>query len=154
MNEIDISRQEFRRSLRPVEDMSWVKMEIENIQGNGTDWIAILKDKDDRYVKMGVTASQITHMVPGMRGLSGRMLFATPYQLIDRLAQAFGARSVCAILDCNLDKIVAGRVELKKADGEVFFLRMAGGDALAYAVLMGIPIYMVEDLVNFLTERN
>lgn len=153
MREIQISKAAFRESLRPLEDAAWVKMDIDSIQGNNIDWIATLKDEGERSVKIQVTPSQVTHIVPGMKGLSDRMLFATPYQLIDRLAQAFGARSVCVVLDTNLDKIVAGRVELKKSNGELFFLRMSAGDALAYAMLMGIPIYMVESLVRFLCER-
>ena len=99
-----------------------------------------------------VTPSQVSYIVPGLKGLSDRMLFATPYQLIDRVAQAFGAHGVCIVLDTNLDRIVAGRVELRKMDGEIFFLRMSAGDAIAYAMLMGIPIYMIESLLAFLSD--
>ena len=153
MDDVRISKQKFRESLRPLHDAAWVKMDIESVQGSGLDWVAILKDEKKRTVKIQVTPSQVTHMVPGMKGLSEKLLFASPYQITDRLAQAFGAHSVCVIMDTSLDRIVAGKVELKKIDGERFYLRMAGGDALAYAALMGLPIYMIEDLVAFLSEK-
>ena len=154
MNEVNISKDAFRESLRPLEDATWVKIEIDSVQGSGIDWIVTLKDEGKRVIKIQVTPSQVTHLVPGMKGLSERMLFATPYQMIDRVAQAFGAHSMCVILDTNLDRIVAARVELKKADGEIFFLRMAAGDALAYASLLGLPIYIIESLISYLSERS
>ena len=113
MNEVNISKRAFRASLRPLEDAAWVRVEIDSVQGSGIDWSVILRDGDTRTIKVQATASQVTHLIPGLKGLSDRMLFATPYQMIDRVAQAFGAHSRCVILDSNLDRIVAGRIELK-----------------------------------------
>jgi hypothetical protein len=153
MRDDQISMSEFRKKMRPIGDAAWVDMSIKAINGNQLDWVATLADDDGRAVKVQISPSQATHIIPGLKGMASKMLFATPYQTIDRLANAFGAHSICVVLDTNLDRIVGGRVELMKLDGETFFLRMAAGDALAYATLMGLKVYMTEGLVEFLSDE-
>ena len=153
MRDVLVSKEEFRKSLRPLNDAKWVEITIDSIHGNQLDWQAVLKTGDGRTIRVQITPSQATYIVPGIKGLSDRMLFATPYQTIDRLAQAFSAHSTCVVLDTNIDRIVGGRAELRKIDGEIIYLTMAAGDALAYAALLGLPVYMVERLVDYLSDR-
>lgn len=148
-----VSKKELRKILRPLSDADWIEVEIEGVQGNNLDWVVLLKSEGEKIVRVGMTIPQVSYLIPGMRELSDDMLFATPYQMIDRLAQAFGAQSTCVVLDTNLDRIVAGRIELRGLGGKRFYLRMSAGDAIVYATMMSLPMYMTRGLVSYLSER-
>lgn len=153
MDSIRISKQKIRKVLRPFRDAEWTEVTIDGIQGNNLDWVIMLKSEDGKVVRVGATIPQVTYLLPAMRELSDEMLFATPYQTIDRLAQAFGGHSTCVVLDTNLDRIVGGRVELKMAGDKRMYLQMSAGDAIVYATTMSLPMYMTKGLVNYLSEH-
>jgi len=153
IDRVKIAKEKLRKALRPFRDAEWTEVSIDGIQGNNMDWIVVLKSEEEKLVKVGVTIPQVTHLLPAMRELSGEMLFATPYQTIDRLAQAFGAHSTAVVLDTNFDRIVGGRVEMRMLGGERIYLQMSAGDAIVYAVTMSLPMYMTKGVVNYLSER-
>jgi hypothetical protein len=150
---VKIDRGKLRKTLRPFRDAEWTEVSIDGVQGNNMDWIIVLKSEEEKLVKVGITIPQVSYLLPAMRDLSEEMLFATPYQTIDRLAQAFGAHSTAVVLDTNLDRIVGGRVEMKMVGGKRIYLQMSAGDAIVYAVTMSLPMYMTKGIVNYLSER-
>ncbi len=139
--------------LRPVKDESWVKVEIQAVQGDGHDWVVAVATDDDRVITIGMTVSQVTYLIPAMKGLTDSFLFSTPYQMINRVAQAHGSHATCVVLDANLDRIVAGQIEMKNEDGSRYFLRMSAGDCIVFAKMHGLDIYMTEQIINYLTEQ-
>jgi len=152
IDSVKIDRGKLRKTLRPFRDAEWTEVSIDGVQGNNMDWIIVLKSEEEKLVKVGITIPQVSYLLPAMRDLSEEMLFATPYQTIDRLAQAFGAHSTAVVLDTNLDRIVGGRVEMKMVGGKRIYLQMSAGDAIVYAVTMSLPMYMTKGIVNYLSE--